>query len=185
MICGGDGPDTLYGGGAKDWIDGGASNDDIHGGAGDDTLDGGLHLDSLRGDNGRDTCISGEIRMSSCELFRKQTSDGIVFRPEPKVALFSYGRPGISPAYTLQISGVRGCLGTAPPAREGASARPTQGGTPRDPLQCLCPVPACSCPAPPPAGTLRSSRDAKRAAVVAVAGEENGVVITVTAKPIR
>jgi Ca2+-binding RTX toxin-like protein len=68
VICGGDGPDTLDGQGGKDWIDGGASPDDIYGGAGDDTLDGGLHNDSLRGEGGRDTCTSGEIRMSSCEL---------------------------------------------------------------------------------------------------------------------
>jgi hemolysin type calcium-binding protein len=68
VICGGDGPDTLDGQGGQDWIDGGASGDDIYGGAGDDTLDGGLHNDSLRGESGRDTCISGEIRMSSCEI---------------------------------------------------------------------------------------------------------------------
>jgi RTX calcium-binding nonapeptide repeat (4 copies) len=49
VICGGDGPDTLSGGDGNDWIDGGASSD------------------SIRGDGGRDTCISGEARMSSCE----------------------------------------------------------------------------------------------------------------------
>jgi hemolysin type calcium-binding protein len=68
VICGGDGPDILKGDAGGDWIDGGASSDDIYGGAGDDTLDGGLHNDSLRGDGGRDTCTSGEIRMSSCEI---------------------------------------------------------------------------------------------------------------------
>jgi hypothetical protein len=68
VICGGDGPDILKGDAGKDWIDGGASSDDIYGGAGDDTLDGGLQNDSLRGDGGKDTCISGEIRMSSCEV---------------------------------------------------------------------------------------------------------------------
>jgi Ca2+-binding RTX toxin-like protein len=70
VICGGDGPDTIHGAAGNDWIDGGASSDDIYGGAGDDNLDGGLHLDSLRGENGRDTCTSGEIRMSSCEIVR-------------------------------------------------------------------------------------------------------------------
>jgi Ca2+-binding RTX toxin-like protein len=49
VICGGDGPDTLSGGDGSDWIDGGASSD------------------SIRGDGGRDTCISGEARTSSCE----------------------------------------------------------------------------------------------------------------------
>jgi Ca2+-binding RTX toxin-like protein len=49
VICGGDGPDTLSGGDGNDWIDGGASSD------------------SIRGDGGRDTCISGEARTSSCE----------------------------------------------------------------------------------------------------------------------
>ena len=67
VICGHDGPDTIYGGDGKDWIDGGASPDDLNGGNGDDFLDGGLHNDSLRGDGGRDTCRSGEVRMSSCE----------------------------------------------------------------------------------------------------------------------
>jgi Ca2+-binding RTX toxin-like protein len=50
VICGGDGPDTIDGGDGNDWIDGGASND------------------SIRGGSGTDTCISGETRMSSCEL---------------------------------------------------------------------------------------------------------------------
>jgi RTX calcium-binding nonapeptide repeat (4 copies) len=68
VICGGDGPDWIYGGDGGDWIDGGASADDLNGGNGDDYLDGGLHNDSLRGDSGRDTCISGEVRTSSCEL---------------------------------------------------------------------------------------------------------------------
>jgi hypothetical protein len=31
------------------------------------TSAGGLHNDSLRGDNGKDTCRSGEVRTSSCE----------------------------------------------------------------------------------------------------------------------
>jgi Ca2+-binding RTX toxin-like protein len=66
-ICGGDGPDVIDGGDGRDWIDGGASNDDLNGGNGDDFLDGGLHIDSIRGDSGRDTCVSGEQRMSSCE----------------------------------------------------------------------------------------------------------------------
>jgi hypothetical protein len=67
VICGHAGPDTIYGGDGKDWIDGGASPDDLNGGNGDDFLDGGLQNDSLRGDGGRDTCVSGEVRMSSCE----------------------------------------------------------------------------------------------------------------------
>jgi hypothetical protein len=68
VICGGDGPDPVYGGDGKDWMDGGASPDDLNGDKGDDFLDGGLHNDSLRGGDGRDTCVSGEVRMSSCEL---------------------------------------------------------------------------------------------------------------------
>ena len=68
VICGGDGGDLLRGQGGSDWIDGGASPDDIYGGPGNDILDGGLHNDNLRGDGGRDTCTSGEIRMSSCEI---------------------------------------------------------------------------------------------------------------------
>jgi Ca2+-binding RTX toxin-like protein len=60
---------TPFGGDAgNDWIDGEASPDDIFGGAGNDTLFGGLHNDSLRGEGGPDTCASGEIRMSSCEI---------------------------------------------------------------------------------------------------------------------
>jgi Ca2+-binding RTX toxin-like protein len=66
-ICGGDGPDLIDGGDGRDWIDGGASPDDLYGGNGDDFIDGGLHNDSIRGDSGRDTCVSGETRMSSCE----------------------------------------------------------------------------------------------------------------------
>jgi hypothetical protein len=41
--------------------------DDLNGGNGDDFLDSGLQLDSIRGGDGRDTCTSGETRMSSCE----------------------------------------------------------------------------------------------------------------------
>jgi hypothetical protein len=67
VICGHDGLDKIYGGDGDDWIDGGASNDDLNGGDGDDFIDGGLHNDSIRGDGGRDTCRSGELRMSSCE----------------------------------------------------------------------------------------------------------------------
>jgi Ca2+-binding RTX toxin-like protein len=50
VICGGDGPDSISGGDGNDWIDGGAGSD------------------SIRGDSGRDTCISGEVRTTSCEL---------------------------------------------------------------------------------------------------------------------
>ena len=42
--------------------------DSILGSAGDDNLDGGTQDDSIRGDAGRDTCTSGELRMSSCEV---------------------------------------------------------------------------------------------------------------------
>jgi hypothetical protein len=67
LICGGDGPDVINGGDGADRIDGGASPDDLNGGRGNDFLDGGLHNDSLRGDDGFDTCVSGETRRSSCE----------------------------------------------------------------------------------------------------------------------
>jgi Ca2+-binding RTX toxin-like protein len=69
VICGGDGPDTVYGGGGADVIDGGATDDDLNGGSGNDNIDGGLGTnDSVRGDAGKDTCTSGERRMSSCEV---------------------------------------------------------------------------------------------------------------------
>jgi hypothetical protein len=71
VICGGDGPDIIYGGSGKDDVDGGASDDEIFGSAGDDYLNGGLNYDSLRGDAGKDTCTSGERRMSSCEVVLK------------------------------------------------------------------------------------------------------------------
>jgi RTX calcium-binding nonapeptide repeat (4 copies) len=67
VICGHDGPDLVYGGDGKDRIFGDASPDDLNGGRGDDFIDGGLHNDSIRGDDGRDTCVSGEVRMSSCD----------------------------------------------------------------------------------------------------------------------
>jgi Ca2+-binding RTX toxin-like protein len=51
-----------------DWIDGGASPDDLSGGNGNDIRDGGDGSDSLRGGSGKDTCLSGEIRLSRCEL---------------------------------------------------------------------------------------------------------------------
>ena len=50
------------------WFDTGAGFDSILGSAGDDNLDGGTQDDSIRGDAGRDTCTSGEVRMSSCEV---------------------------------------------------------------------------------------------------------------------
>jgi hypothetical protein len=68
VICGGDGPDLVDGGDGNDWIDGGASPDDLSGGNGNDFLDGGPQNDSLRGDKGTDTCVSGETRLSGCEL---------------------------------------------------------------------------------------------------------------------
>jgi hypothetical protein len=68
-ICGGDHIDKVLGGDGADWIDGGTHNDDLNGGNGDDYIDGGAGSDSVRGDGGRDTCLSGEQRMSSCEIF--------------------------------------------------------------------------------------------------------------------
>jgi hypothetical protein len=62
------GADTVYGRGGDDVICGGDGPDTIEGGDGDDYLDGGPGSDSLRGDSGRDTCLSGEVRRSSCEL---------------------------------------------------------------------------------------------------------------------
>jgi hypothetical protein len=67
-ICGGDHIDRVLGGDGADWIDGGTHNDDLNGGNGDDYIDGGAGSDSVRGDGGRDTCLSGEQRMSSCEI---------------------------------------------------------------------------------------------------------------------
>jgi RTX calcium-binding nonapeptide repeat (4 copies) len=67
VICGHDGPDRVFGGDGNDRIFGDASPDDLNGGRGNDYIDGGLHNDSIRGDDGRDTCISGEQRMSSCD----------------------------------------------------------------------------------------------------------------------
>jgi hypothetical protein len=66
VICGGDGLDNVYGGAGNDWIDGGAGNDNLNGGPGDDFIDGGPGFDSIRGDDDDDTCVSGEVRMSSC-----------------------------------------------------------------------------------------------------------------------
>jgi Ca2+-binding RTX toxin-like protein len=67
VICGHDGPDRVFGGDGNDRIFGDASGDDLNGGNGNDYIDGGLHNDSIRGDDGRDTCVSGELRMSSCD----------------------------------------------------------------------------------------------------------------------
>jgi hypothetical protein len=68
VICGGDGPDSIYGGRGKDSVDGGPGDDSLFGSPGDDKLNGGPNNDRLRGDSGRDTCASGEIGMSSCEI---------------------------------------------------------------------------------------------------------------------
>ena len=70
VIAGLGGVDKIYGGGGNDVICGGDGNDELEGGAGDDWLDGGAGTsDSIRGDGGRDTCLSGEKRMSSCEAY--------------------------------------------------------------------------------------------------------------------
>jgi Ca2+-binding RTX toxin-like protein len=67
VIAGLGGADTIDGKGGDDVICGGDGNDSLSGGDGNDVLDGGPGSDSLRGDSGRDTCISGEVRTSSCE----------------------------------------------------------------------------------------------------------------------
>jgi len=69
IIVGLGGSDTIDGGGGNDVICGNDGNDDLHGGNGNDVIDGGPGSDSIRGDDGRDRCTSGEIRMSSCEIF--------------------------------------------------------------------------------------------------------------------
>jgi Ca2+-binding RTX toxin-like protein len=69
IIVGLGGNDTISGGGGNDVICGNDGNDDLNGGNGNDSLDGGPGQDSIRGDSGRDFCTSGEIRMSSCEVF--------------------------------------------------------------------------------------------------------------------
>jgi Ca2+-binding RTX toxin-like protein len=45
-----------------------AGNDVINGTKGNDWIDGQASPDSIRGGAGTDTCLSGETRMSSCEL---------------------------------------------------------------------------------------------------------------------
>jgi Ca2+-binding RTX toxin-like protein len=62
------GADTISWLGGDDVICGGDAPDDVDGGAGNDWIDGGPCNDGLRGGNGTDTCLSGEARMSSCEL---------------------------------------------------------------------------------------------------------------------
>jgi hypothetical protein len=68
VIVGLGGADTLNGGGGNDVICGNNGPDTLDGGAGNDFLDGGASNDSLHGGNGTDTCVSGEARLSSCEL---------------------------------------------------------------------------------------------------------------------
>lgn len=69
VITGGEGADSLTGGGGNDLIsglsgndtlDGGAGNDTLLGGSGNDTLDGGSGNDWLAGGNGNDLLIGGE-----------------------------------------------------------------------------------------------------------------------------
>jgi hypothetical protein len=68
VIVGLGGNDTINGQGGDDVICGGDGADTIDGGNGNDWLDGGPGLDSRRGSAGTDTCLSGEARLSSCEL---------------------------------------------------------------------------------------------------------------------
>ncbi len=68
VIAGLGGNDKIYGKSGSDVICGDAGNDEIEGGGGNDKLYGGDGTaDSIRGDGGKDTCSSGEKRMSSCE----------------------------------------------------------------------------------------------------------------------
>ncbi len=69
IICAGDGSDVVYGDAGRDLIFGDAGNDDLNGGSGGDRLDGGAGDDSIRGDDGNDYCTSGEVRMSSCNVY--------------------------------------------------------------------------------------------------------------------
>ncbi len=65
-ISGGNGNDTIFGGGGadnlsgdngNDIVDGGAGNDTVSGGNGNDVLDGGSGSDLLSGNNGDDTAV--------------------------------------------------------------------------------------------------------------------------------
>ena len=58
-LLGGNGKDTLTGGGGNDTLDGGNGKDTLVGGAGDDTLDGGAGKDMLDGGDGDDTLTGG------------------------------------------------------------------------------------------------------------------------------
>ena len=67
VIVGLGGNDRIRGAEGDDVICGGAGSDELEGGDGDDYVDGGDGSDSVRGDKGRDTCLSAELRRSSCE----------------------------------------------------------------------------------------------------------------------
>ncbi len=58
-MAGGDGDDTLTGGGADDIIDGGNGNDTIRGGGGNDYIYGGAGNDKISGGNGNDVVYGG------------------------------------------------------------------------------------------------------------------------------
>jgi len=60
IVDGGDGNDTLIGGGRSDILLGGNGNDFIFGGRGRDIIIGGNDDDSLFGDEGRDLIIGGD-----------------------------------------------------------------------------------------------------------------------------
>jgi Ca2+-binding RTX toxin-like protein len=58
-LSGGDGNDSIVGGGSADLLQGGNGDDQIYGGYGDDSIDGGLGDDTLRGDHGGDNLYGG------------------------------------------------------------------------------------------------------------------------------
>ena len=92
------GSDVLNGMGGYDVICGGDGNDTIGGGEGDDDLDGGLDYDSIDGEDGRDNCVSGEARMSSCNSYDEYVGGGSGGSSSPSC--------GIGPELALLFGGL-------------------------------------------------------------------------------